>query len=341
MLTVRELLDLLQAPQPLTVDGLPTYPLLVVDLETAAGEADPETLAPHLVTRPQVIIGVLPTDASPRALRLARACTVAVCPQPSRHPQVVAVNDVHAALETLTRTIHTAPVAALSLHQLLHLQEHLPVPEALVAESAVYSTLLAGTEFSSWLARRNTRRPQETTDPVKASIEAGTLRISLSRPARRNAFNAAMREALCDALAVAAGDRALRVELTGHGPDFCAGGDLDEFGTADPAAAHLLRTARSAALALHRLADRTTARLQGNCIGAGIELPAYAGRVLARPDVRIHLPELSMGLIPGAGGTVSLTRRIGRWRTAWLALTGAVLTAREALSWGLIDELWP
>ena len=46
-----------------------------------------------------------------------------------------------------------------------------------------------------------------------------------------------------------------------------------------------------------------------------------------------------MGLVPGAGGTVSIVRRIGRWRTAWLALTGDVPEIDRALEWGLVDEI--
>jgi enoyl-CoA hydratase/carnithine racemase len=79
--------------------------------------------------------------------------------------------------------------------------------------------------------------------------------------------------------------------------------------------------------------------VHGACIGAGIEVPAFAGRVLAAPDAYVMLPEVSMGLVPGAGGTVSITGRIGRWRTAWLALTGSRLDAHTALSWGLVDEI--
>ena len=65
----------------------------------------------------------------------------------------------------------------------------------------------------------------------------------------------------------------------------------------------------------------------------------FAGRVVARPDTRIGLPELGLGLVPGAGGTVSLTRRIGRHRTAYLALSGDVIDARTALDWGLLDAV--
>jgi enoyl-CoA hydratase/carnithine racemase len=74
-------------------------------------------------------------------------------------------------------------------------------------------------------------------------------------------------------------------------------------------------------------------------VGSGIELPAFAGRVLAAPDTQVRLPELALGLIPGAGGTVSITARIGRHRTALLGLTGAPVDADTALAWGLVDEL--
>ena len=74
-------------------------------------------------------------------------------------------------------------------------------------------------------------------------------------------------------------------------------------------------------------------------MGAGIELAAFATRVSAHPEASIALPELALGLIPGAGGTVSVTRRIGRQRCAQLALHGGPISAGTALEWGLIDEI--
>lgn len=59
------------------------------------------------------------------------------------------------------------------------------------------------------------------------------------------------------------------------------------------------------------------------------------------PDARFGLPELGIGLIPGAGGTYSVTRRIGRWRSAYLVLSGVTLDAEGALRWGLVDEVAP
>ena len=63
------------------------------------------------------------------------------------------------------------------------------------------------------------------------------------------------------------------------------------------------------------------------------------GRVLCRPGATLGLPELGLGLIPGAGGTVSITRRIGRWRTAYLVLSGRTIDSATALRWGLVDEV--
>jgi enoyl-CoA hydratase/carnithine racemase len=176
---------------------------------------------------------------------------------------------------------------------------------------------------------------------VRVERDGDRLRLTLARPQRRNAFDARTREELLAGLTVAAVDASVReVVLAGDGPTFCSGGDLDEFGTcADPVSAHLLRIGRSAGAVLASLGDRVVARVQGTCVGAGVELPAFAGRVVADPTTTFRLPEVAMGLVPGAGGTVSLPRRIGRHRTAWLALTGTAIDAPTALDWGLVDEL--
>jgi enoyl-CoA hydratase/carnithine racemase len=149
-----------------------------------------------------------------------------------------------------------------------------------------------------------------------------------------------MRDELMDALALAAAEPTLEVVLRAAGASFCSGGDLDEFGTfPDPATAHLVRTTRSPARLLAGMAERVRAEVHGACIGAGIELAALARYVVATPDAFFQLPEVGMGLIPGAGGTASLPRRIGRQRTAYLALTGRRLDAATARAWGLIDAI--
>lgn len=74
-------------------------------------------------------------------------------------------------------------------------------------------------------------------------------------------------------------------------------------------------------------------------MGSGLEMAAFCGWVETNGNSVFGLPELGLGLIPGAGGTVSVTRRIGRWRTAYLVLSGQTIDAQTALAWGLVDAV--
>jgi enoyl-CoA hydratase/carnithine racemase len=74
-------------------------------------------------------------------------------------------------------------------------------------------------------------------------------------------------------------------------------------------------------------------------MGSGLEMAAFCGWIEAHGDSVFGLPELGLGLIPGAGGTVSVTRRIGRWRTAYLVLSGRTIDVDTALAWGLVDAI--
>lgn len=221
------------------------------------------------------------------------------------------------------------------------------IARGLAAESFVYSTLQSGPEFHAWLAGRRARRRASKAE-VRAvepacllARDGDRLELRLNRPTRHNAFSRALRDALCEGLAVALADPTIgEVVLRGEGESFCSGGDLDEFGSfPDPATAHAVRTTRSPALQLARLAGRSRSEIHGACIGAGIELPAFTDHVVAAEDTFIELPEVRLGLVPGAGGTVSIPRRIGRQRTAWLGLSGRRIDARTALDWGLVDEV--
>jgi enoyl-CoA hydratase/carnithine racemase len=217
----------------------------------------------------------------------------------------------------------------------------LPFDQALALESLAYSMLLASDGFKAWRAANPPRdRPDDGAPRVKIAVGREIV-IRLNRPAARNAFDARMRDELSEALSFAVDHPdALPVSLSGEGPAFSAGGDLDEFGRADdPGRAHLIRTLRSPARLAHDLAERLTVHLHGACVGAGIEVPAAAGRVTARPGAMFRLPEVSMGLIPGAGGTATIPRRVGRRRAAYMAISGAEIDLATALAWGLVDEV--
>jgi enoyl-CoA hydratase/carnithine racemase len=245
-------------------------------------------------------------------------------------------------LERVLAAIVRTPRAAAVLAQVLRAGPRLSTAAGLVLESAAYATLQAGPEFAAWLAVRGTRAvASATAAPVVVERVGDRLCIALNRPDRHNAFSAAVRDALVEALTVAVVDATVReVVLRGNGPSFCSGGDLDEFGTCpDPATGHLIRTTRSPARLLAALTARAHVHVHGACIGAGAELAAFAGRVTAARDAFFALPEVGMGLIPGAGGTVGIPRRIGRQRTAWLALTGDRIDAAAACAWGLVDAI--
>ncbi|MBV8981889.1 MAG: enoyl-CoA hydratase/isomerase family protein [Acidimicrobiia bacterium] len=247
------------------------------------------------------------------------------------------------SLEDIVRTVERWPIASVALAVLLRSAERRSVADGLIAESAVYSLLQAGPEFARWRAERPSGSHLQEGPAVRCEREGDRLLVTLSRPDVHNAFSAAMRDELVEALAVARADLSIKtVVLAGEGKSFCSGGDLDEFGSRpDPATAHVLRLQRSAPLAVAAVAERLEVRLHGACLGAGIELAAFARHVVATDDAAIGLPEVTLGLIPGAGGTVSVTARAGRHNTAWLALSGSTIDAETARSWGLVDEVQP
>jgi len=307
-------------------------PLTVLDLD---GGDWPALLAAARQAPPGPVVGratsALPTSAEP----LLDELTLTLAPGGPGHGWV----DSPGSLAAIESTVAAAPLASAALVDLLGVTARLDVPHGLVAESFAYSMLLGGPEFLAWRAGTPRRAVPASTDPVLAERVGDVLHITLNRPERRNAFGRVVRDGVIDALAIAELDLSItEVVLTGAGEGFSSGGDLDEFGTTPGIVeAHRIRLERSVGHAVHRLRDRVRPVLHGACFGAGIEVPAFAGRVLARPGTFFCLPEVALGLVPGAGGTVSITHRIGPQRTAWLALTGARLDLDTALAWGLVD----
>ncbi len=247
-----------------------------------------------------------------------------------------------AELEGVRRGLERNPQAGLALVQLLRHNERANVHDGLIAESLVYSVLQSGRELAAWLAGHEGVACGPNDEPaVRVERKGGRLSLELNRPERHNAFGLEIRDALVEALELANDDETIEsVVLRGRGRSFCSGGDLAEFGhSTDPVTAHLVRSTRNPARLLAGVAAKTRVQLHGACIGAGIELPAFAAHVVARPDAYFELPEVGMGLVPGAGGTVSIPRRIGRQRCAWMALTGERIDSERALRWGLVDEI--
>lgn len=332
-----ELADLLCAPDAAeSLSPVQGPGCLALDLEPGAADLDEaarDRILLQLPILPCVTIAMTGPLDEPVAARLAALCDVVV---PDRR-----------ALAALRQGFEATPLAALAFVQLLRSAPQASLYAGIVAESFVYSMLQSGQEFQHWLAARRAQGPRSTEARAESSSacrierDQSRLDIRLMRPHKHNAFSTAMRDGLCEALRLAASDPSIEdIVLSGEGESFCSGGDLDEFGSApEPVQAHAVRTTRSPALLIAGLAERMRAEVQGACIGAGIELPAFARHVRAREDAFFALPEVGLGLVPGAGGTASLPRRIGRQRTAWLGLSGARIDAQTALDWGLVDEI--
>ena len=309
-----------------TYSPLGSTPWLYLDLDALASlpALQSRRLQPWVRRRACPVIGAGDATGNP----LAAAC------------DLVVADDAEAQM--LIDNIERAPLAAMTLVQVLRATELLPITQGLLVESMGFATLQAGPEFRAWLATRERARTVGADGPPLRIERAGSmLTITLARPDRRNALSVEMRDALVEALDLVASDPEIETAvIDGDGPDFCAGGDLAEFGTAPgPAIAHAVRSTRLPASALVACRHRVDFRLQGACIGAGAELAAFGRTVIADADTWFRLPELGFGLIPGAGGCVSLVRRIGRQRTAWLAISGRRIDAATALAWGLVDSV--
>lgn len=296
-----------------------------MDLSRARPVPSEETIE-RFTSLPFVVVGVIRDEPEEPWTRL---CDTLI---PERDP----------VLEVIAANLEAHPIAATTLALLLRGQERRTIDDGLVAESSAYSVLQSGPEFEAWRAGRTPAGLGGDDAPrVRIERENDTLVVTLTRPNRLNALDARMRDELVEAFTVAAADAGITgVEVRGEGRAFCAGGDLNEFGSrSDPASAHLIRLERSVARVLARLSQPTTTYIHGTTFGSGIELAAFTDKVVASADTQIALPEIGLGLVPGAGGTVSLPLRIGRQRTAWLGLSGQAIDAETALAWGLVDAV--
>jgi len=166
--------------------------------------------------------------------------------------------------------------------------------------------------------------------------------ISLDRPHVLNAYNVQMRDGLYQALEAVRDDPEVRaVVLRGQGERaFCAGADLTEFGTApSQAIARQVRWERDVWGLLLGLEKPVVAALHGYVLGSGVEMALCCDVRIASEDAQFGMPEVSLGLVPAAGGTQTLPRAVGRGRALELLLGGARINAQEALSMGLVDRV--
>ncbi|MGI9952766.1 enoyl-CoA hydratase-related protein [Moorellaceae bacterium AZ2] len=176
---------------------------------------------------------------------------------------------------------------------------------------------------------------------VAVSIEGGLAIITLNRPQFYNALNSELMAELEQVLIGIEQDRSVRVAIiTGQGKAFAAGADVKELAQADPWGA-----LENCTLA-HRVMDRlealpcpTIAAINGPALGGGCELSLCCDFRIASENSRLGLPEVTLGIIPGAGGTQRLVRLVGLSRAKELIYLGSIIDAKRALEIGLVDQV--
>ncbi|MDQ3556144.1 MAG: enoyl-CoA hydratase-related protein [Gemmatimonadota bacterium] len=167
--------------------------------------------------------------------------------------------------------------------------------------------------------------------------------LTIDRPEKRNALNAAVRAEIIAALDELRGDQAVRVlVLTGVGEKaFVAGADIAEFAERSPLEQRAAMTGRRVFDEIATFPKPVIAMINGFALGGGCELALACDLRLASDTARMGQPEINLALIPGGGGTQRLPRVVGTGQAMRLILSGEIIDAAEALRIGLVDRVFP
>ncbi|STJ44487.1 enoyl-CoA hydratase-isomerase [Escherichia coli] len=173
------------------------------------------------------------------------------------------------------------------------------------------------------------------------SRQQRVLLLTLNRPAARNALNNALLMQLVNELEAAATDTSISVcVITGNARFFAAGADLNEMAEKDLAAT-LNDTRPQLWARLQAFNKPLIAAVNGYALGAGCELALLCDVVVAGENARFGLPEITLGIMPGAGGTQRLIRSVGKSLASKMVLSGESITAQQAQQAGLVSDVFP
>ena len=166
--------------------------------------------------------------------------------------------------------------------------------------------------------------------------------VTLNRPDKLNALNTMLMSELADALETLDGDQTIRcIVLTGAGDKaFAAGADISEMSGKGPL--DMVSSPSTAAWErIRHLRTPLIAAVGGYALGGGNELAMHCDMIVASENARFGQPEISLGVMPGAGGTQLLALAVGRYRALELCLTGRQATAQDMQAWGLVNWVVP
>lgn len=175
---------------------------------------------------------------------------------------------------------------------------------------------------------------------VRVEVEGAVAILTVSRPEKLNALDIDMLKALAAACDTVEADGRIRVAiLTGDGKAFSAGGDIKAWSgmTANEFGHAWVRFGHRVFERLATLRVPLIAAINGHALGGGLELAGVADIRIAERQVKIGLPETSLGMVPGWSGTQRLVRRFGAQVVRRMVLGGEMFSAEEAQSLGIID----
>lgn len=177
-----------------------------------------------------------------------------------------------------------------------------------------------------------------------SEIAEGVAVITVNRPHAMNALNSDVLLELESLLSGLEQDASVKVIiLTGAGEKaFVAGGDIKEMVTMNAHEAHrFVLLGQRVLLAIEKMAKPVIAAVNGYALGGGLELALACDFIYASSTAKLGLPEVTLGVIPGFGGTQNLARLIGKSRANELIFSGRIITAEKACAWGIVNEVFP
>jgi enoyl-CoA hydratase len=165
--------------------------------------------------------------------------------------------------------------------------------------------------------------------------------LRINRPQVRNALNLEVRAGLAEKVTQYGAEKAVRcLVVTGSDVAFAAGADIGEMAEADPVEV-MSRNVQKYWRAIMDCPKPLIAAVEGYALGGGLELALCADIIVAGEGAKLGLPEVKVGILPGAGGTQKLARLVGRHRAMLLIMTGRMFGAAEALGMGVVSEVVP
>lgn len=177
---------------------------------------------------------------------------------------------------------------------------------------------------------------------IRIEIEGAIAILTIARPDKLNAFDIDMLKALSAACDTVEADASVRVViLTGKGKAFSAGGDIKAWGAMSPNefGHQWVRFGHRVFERLATLRMPVIAAINGHTLGGGLELAAAVDIRIAETQVKIGLPETSLGMVPGWSGTQRLVKRFGAQIVRRMVLGGEMFSAEEARTFGLVDAV--